>query len=131
MDRQRLEKIAHAHDIVLLLQFGSSVTGRTHARSDVDLAVLLARAPESLGEQADLVSDLQQLFPDRDVDVAVLNHADPLLLKQVADHGVLLLGSPRHVQEFKLYAFKRHQDHQRFFQLEREYVDRAVTARRR
>jgi len=126
MDRPRLDAIAAARGIVLLLRFGSSVTGRMHARSDIDVAVLLADATGSLAEQADLASDLQTLFPDREVDVAILNHADPLLLKQATDRCVLLFGSPRRLQEFKLYAFKRYQDHGRFFRLEREYVDRAV-----
>ena len=130
MDPRRLEAIAHAHGIELIIQFGSTVSGTTHAASDLDLAVLLGDAPESLASQADLVSDIQALVPGRDVDVAILNHADPLFLKQVTDRGVLVFGSPGRFQEFKLYAFKRYQDHRRFFQMEREYVERAVSGRR-
>jgi uncharacterized protein len=130
MDRRRLDEVAHAHGIELLIQFGSTVSGLTHAASDLDLAVLLKTAPESLSAHADLVADLQSLVTDREVDVAILNHADPLLLKQVTDAGALLFGRPRRWQEFKLYAFKRYQDHRRFFQMEREYVARAVAASR-
>jgi hypothetical protein len=36
MDANLVAGIAHEHGIRLLLQFGSTVTGRTHARSDVD-----------------------------------------------------------------------------------------------
>lgn len=127
MDSGRLDAIARAHGIELMFQFGSTVSGTTHAASDLDLAVLLAHVPDSLASQADLVADIQSLVPGRDLDVAILNHADPLFLKQVTDGGVLVFGSPRRFQEFKLYAFKRYQDHRRFFQMEREYVERAAS----
>jgi predicted nucleotidyltransferase len=131
MDRQRLDRIAAAHGVELLIQFGSSVTGATHAGSDVDLAVLLARAPESLAAHADLAADLQSLFPGREIDLAILNHADPLLLQQVTDHGVRLFGAPNRWQQFRAYAFKRYQDHRRFLRMERDYVDRAIASARR
>jgi predicted nucleotidyltransferase len=40
MDPQRVEEIARRHGVLLLVQFGSSVTGRMHPGSDVDLAQL-------------------------------------------------------------------------------------------
>jgi predicted nucleotidyltransferase len=129
MDAGRFEALAREHGIELIIQFGSTVSGATHAASDLDLAVLLAHAPESLASEADLVAGIQALVPGRDVDVAILNHADPLLLKQVTEGGVLVFGSPRRFQGFKLYAFRRYQDHRRFFQMEREYVARAVSGR--
>lgn len=51
-----------------------------HQRSEVDLAVLLGRMPRSLEAHAELLHDLQRLFPERQVDVALLNRADPLFL---------------------------------------------------
>jgi predicted nucleotidyltransferase len=120
--------IANKHGLLLLLRFGSSVTGHLHAASDVDLAVLFERAPESLGALADLVADLQTLEPGREVDVAVLNHADPLFLKQVTEHCELVYGTPRRLAEFKMYAFRRYQDHRRYLDMERAYVDRAIGA---
>ena len=38
-----LDRIARAYGVRLLLQFGSSVTGKAHPRSDVDLGVLASR----------------------------------------------------------------------------------------
>ena len=131
MDPHDLAAIAAVHGIELVVQFGSSVTGATHAGSDVDLGILLKDPPRSLADHADLPAALQPAFPGRTIDVAWLNHADPLFLKQVTDGGVLLFGSPRRWQEFRLYAFKRYQDHRRFLQMEREYVDRAIASARR
>jgi len=60
---EQIAPIAKKHGIILLLRFGSSVTGMLHERSDVDLAVLLERVPRSLEAHAELLHDLQQLFP--------------------------------------------------------------------
>jgi predicted nucleotidyltransferase len=121
-----LDALARKHGVRLLLQHGSTVTGRTHAGSDVDLAVLLHRAPDSADAYLALVADIQEAFPGRPVDVVVLNHADPLLLKRVTEHSRLLLGDVAALRELKLYAFKRYQDHRRFLSMERDYVRRKV-----
>jgi predicted nucleotidyltransferase len=131
MDQQELSAIARKHGIRLLLQFGSSVTGRMHHASDIDLAVLLERLPESLFAEGGLVADLQALGGGRDVDLAFINRADPLLLKQIAAHARLVFGSTREFEAFKLYAFKRYQDHRPYLQMERDYVNRAVDRRMR
>ncbi len=131
MDPQRLDEIARRHGIELIVQFGSSVSGLMHPGSDVDLAVLFRHAPESYAGLGDLEADLQSLAPERRLDLGVLNHADPLFLKQVMDHARLLYGSPRCFQELKLYAFRRYQDHRPYLEMERAYVARAIAGRGR
>ena len=121
-----LERVAHAHGIRLLLQFGSTVTGRVHAKSDVDVAVLLERSHQTLEERGAMVHDLQALFPDRTVDLAVLNHADPLFLKQVMDTARPLYGTAADLRRLQLLAFKRYHDHRKYFELERRFVADAV-----
>jgi predicted nucleotidyltransferase len=123
-----VESVASRHGIVLLLQFGSTVTGQTHAKSDVDLAVLLEHVPDSFEALADLVNDLQALVPDRPVDVAIVNHADPLFLKRVMDEAKLVHGSPRRFAELRLHAFKRYQDYRPYLAMERAYVARYVSS---
>jgi predicted nucleotidyltransferase len=123
MDR-RIEAIAHKYRTRLILQFGSTVSGKTHPRSDVDIAVLLEHPDLSLRDHAELLHELQLLFTDRDVDLVILNRADPLLLKQVSDRFVRLYGSEQELQRFRLLAFKRYQDHGRYLEMERRYVER-------
>jgi len=127
--QEALKDIAQKHGIVLALKFGSSVTGQVHPKSDLDLAILLDRSNITLREHAELLQSLQSLFPDRELDLALINHADPLFLKKITDNCELLLGPPERLQALKLYAFKRYQDHRRFFELERQYANRflAVT----
>jgi predicted nucleotidyltransferase len=122
-----LERLARTYGIRLVLQFGSSVTGRLHPGSDVDVAVLLDRPQLTLAERAGLLHELQPLFPDREVDLAILNHADPLFLKKVTEDCRLLHGAPAELARLKLYAFKRYQDHRKYLDLERRFVAKALT----
>ena len=126
MDAQGLQQIAPRLSIELILEFGSMVTGRVHPRSDLDLAVLLGGPALSFAELADLRHELQSLHPDHEVDVAIINHADPLFLKKVTERCRLLYGSPQRLAELKIYAFKRYQDHRRYLPLEGEYVRRTL-----
>jgi predicted nucleotidyltransferase len=128
MDRDKLAGVARKHGILLAVQFGSSVSGQVHQASDVDVAVLLERAPGSLQAHADLIADLQALVPGRDVDVALINRADPLFLKKITERCRLLYGPVSRLHELKIYAFKRYQDHRRFLAMEQEYVARKIHA---
>lgn len=129
--RTALAEIARRYGLELIVQFGSTVDGPTHARSDLDLAVRRERGrpPLTYVEQADLAHELRPLFPERPLDLALIDHADPLFLKEVllGPHR-LLCGDPRRLAELRLLAFKRYQDHQRFLPLERRYVERIVAA---
>ena len=124
MDPATLDAIARRHGIELIVQFGSTVSGATHAGSDLDIGVLFARTPVSFDDLAALTVELQALEPGREVDVAVINHADPLFLKKITESCVLCFGSEQRLARLKLYAFKRYVDHRRFLALEREYVRR-------
>jgi predicted nucleotidyltransferase len=126
VDPSQLQDIARRHGILLLLQFGSTVAGRPRPDSDLDLAVLLEHAPETLDQLAALDADLQAIAPGRPVDVAVINRADPLFLKKMLERCTLLYGPARRLHELRMYAFKRHHDHQRYLAMERDYVARAV-----
>ncbi len=102
------------------------MAGAVHPGSDVDLGVVLERPRLTLEEHAGLVHELQRLVPDREVDLAVLNHADPLFLKKVTENCRLLYGAPADLQRLKLHAFKRYHDYRRYLDLERRFVARAL-----
>ena len=128
MDRSRLEAVARKYGIVLLIQFGSTVSGREHPGSDVDLAVLVAAPAPSLWTVAALSADLQEFYPRREVDLALIGRADPLFLKKITENCRLVYGAPRRLHELKMYAFRRYQDHRKYLALEALYVDRALRA---
>ena len=122
------DAIASRHRARLLVQYGSTVSGRTHAGSDVDVAVLFDGVPDytRLGS---LLADLEGALPGCDVDLGLLNHADPLFLKKVLESARLLAGSPRDLATLRLYSFRRYQDHRRFLRLEERHVERFLSAR--
>ena len=128
VNRARLDEIAGTHGIRLLVQFGSSVGGQPRPDSDIDLAVLVEQVPASFADHARLVADLQSLYPDREVDLVLLNRADPLLLRKITERCALIYGAMGRFHELKLYAFKRYQDHRRYLALEREWVTKALAA---
>lgn len=120
-----LDSIARRHGVLLVLQHGSTVTGTAHPGSDLDLAVLLERPPTT-DAYLSLIADLQAAFAGHELDVALLNQADPLFLQRVTERCVLLYGSATRLRDLRLYAFKRYQDHRRYLALEREYVRRKL-----
>jgi predicted nucleotidyltransferase len=129
LDAATLEGFARRHGIALVLQFGSTVDGAEHAHSDLDIAVLFGRQPPGFDQLARLTHELQGMVPGREVDLALLDRADPLFLKQVLERCRLLAGSPRRLAELKMYGFRRYQDHKRFLAMEREHVRKVLGER--
>lgn len=74
-DDGRLEQLARRHDVRVLTVFGSAARGATTAR-DVDVAVRFepGAAPDLLA----LHHDLAELTGSDDVDLLVLDRADPV-----------------------------------------------------
>lgn len=122
-------RLADRHGIRLMVRFGSTVTGSAHASSDVDFGVVFAEPTPALSQVAALQADLQALTPGRAVDLAVLNHADPLFLKQVTDACELVVGSEADLAALKLRAFHRFEDYRPYLAFERAYVERYAAGR--
>ena len=123
-----LGEIARRFRIRLILQFGSTVIGTTHARSDLDLAVKLDTPDPSLQTVLEIQEALQTQFPGREVDLAILNRADPLFLKKIVESCRVLFGTPQALAHLRLYAFKAYQDFRPYLELERQSVVRRLAA---
>jgi len=128
MSPSPFDAIARRHGARLLVQFGSTVSGQTHAASDVDVAVFFEGDP-TYTRLGGLLADLEPIFPGRVVDLGLLNRADPLFLKKALENARLLAGSPRDLARLRLYGFRRYQDHRRFLRLEERHLDRFLAAR--
>ncbi len=79
-------------DVLLVYVFGSQAKGKADARSDLDVAVLLAGDPDGgacTQRRLSIIGDLMSLFHTNDVDVVVLNRADLVLRNQVVQYGRL------------------------------------------
>jgi len=96
-----LKSLAEEHKLDFVALFGSQATGRTHAKSDIDIAYISR-------DKVDWVkfgTQLYRLFDREDVETADLATASPTLLYVVARDGKLLyekeLGA---FLKWKLYA---------------------------
>ena len=125
--RDRLAALAPRYGIRLALVFGSAASELVHERSDFDLALLLQSPDLDLHAFGELRHELQTSVPDRELDLAIINRADPLVLHQILAACELAYGSQEAFQELRLYAFRRYQDHLRFLDLESDYVRRLIT----
>jgi predicted nucleotidyltransferase len=112
----------------VILQFGSTVTGTTHDRSDLDLAIKLDTPDVSFQTVLEIQEALQTCFPGREIDLAILNYADPLFLKKILESCCLLFGAPEDLARLRLYAFKAYQDFRPYLELERRHVAARVAA---
>ncbi|MBI5855345.1 MAG: nucleotidyltransferase domain-containing protein [Nitrospirae bacterium] len=125
---ERLSRLAQHFGLHLIVQFGSTVAGPTHARSDLDLAVQLTGPDLSLRRVLDIQAALADLFPGQDVDLAILNRADPLFLKKITEQCRLLYGAPQDLALLRLSAFKRYQDFRPYLEIERRFVSRRLAS---
>lgn len=123
-----LREIAQRFRIRVIFQFGSTVTGTTHDRSDLDLAIKLDTLDVSFQTVLEMQEALQTCFPGREIDLAILNHADPLFLKKIFESYRLLFGAPQDLAHLRLYAFKAYQDFRPYLELERRHVAARVAA---
>lgn len=123
-----LRELAQRLGIRVILQFGSTVTGTTHESSDVDLAVQLDTPAVSLETILEMQEALQLRFPGREVDVAILNRADPLFRKKIMEACRMLFGTSQDFARLRLYSFKTYQDFLPYLELERQSVARRLSA---
>lgn len=125
--REALRQVARRHGVRLLVAFGSRVSGRAHAGSDLDLAVLQDRP--QVQDELQLIVDLQAALPASDVDVVWLDRADPLIAWHALQRPYLLVGDPSELALHQLYAWRRFVEYTPFFELEARAVRRAIARR--
>ena len=110
----------------LVVAFGSQVTGRTHAASDLDLAVLLDTPQRD--DPLRLMADLQAVFSHCEVDVVWLHRADPLIAWYALRQPRLLFGDPGDLARYQVYTWRRFVEYQPFFELEADAVRRGIAS---
>ena len=120
--KQQLESIREKYKIRLILAFGSRMRGIVHQYSDLDIAVLYEDEQNIL----DVAVELQKTFPDLEVDLVNLNHADPLLLNEVNKECQLIAGDETDFHNFRIHAFHRYQDYKPYLQMEAQLNSRRL-----
>ncbi|MEI7621854.1 MAG: nucleotidyltransferase domain-containing protein [Candidatus Moraniibacteriota bacterium] len=120
----KLNKILKKYQLKLVILFGSFASGKNHKNSDLDLAVL-GLEQISFENQIVLINEFTQLF-SQEVDLTVLNNANPLLGFQISKNSSLLAGKQADFLNFKLQAFHAFNDYAPYFEMERKLNKRIV-----
>jgi len=114
--------MARKRGISLVVLFGSVAANAAHPESDIDLAVRFAGGDPGLFRILEVQEEISGLFRGRKVDLSVLNRADPLFLKKIAERCEFLYADPGEAEAFLLMAFKRYQDHRKYLDMERDFA---------
>ena len=83
---QAIQAIAEKYDLNLVVLFGSQATGKTHSKSDVDVAVL-SKCPVDITK---LMVAFSAVFKREDVEVVNLATASPTTMYVMVRDGQLL-----------------------------------------
>ncbi len=105
--KEKLTPLYKEEGLQLVLLFGSAASGRTHRRSDIDLAFLYDKPVDAL----ELTNKVINLLHIDSVDVADLQTASPLLGFSAVKHGKILYErSPGVFNSFYSLAFRKYID---------------------
>lgn len=105
--RKGLQPFFDDKGLRLVLLFGSAASGKTHRRSDIDIAFLYDRPVDIL----ELTNQVIRLLHTDSVDVVDLRRAGPLLKFSVVKNGVLIYEREQGMSnEFYSLAFRMYVD---------------------
>lgn len=105
--KKAAEAIAKKHGLSFVALFGSQATGRTHAKSDIDIAVLGFKEVDRIK----IANELDKILQRDDTEVVILNDATPTMMYVVARDGkVLYENGAGRFTAWKLYAMREWRD---------------------
>lgn len=123
--QKQLKTIAKKYHLKLVILFGSVATNKTHKHSDLDIAVLTMRH-FSFDNLLGLTYGLTKIFK-QDVDLSVLNSASPLLKYQTVKYGLLICGTARDFNNFKVQAIIQYIDIKKLLTLDNKYIHKSFS----
>jgi len=106
---EKIKQWCQDREIDLCILFGSQATGKTHRKSDVDIALFSATNPNLKNRLVRLYGELEDLF-GYEVDVVIIHRdSDPVLRLEVFQHGKPLYESrqglfvEQHIMAIKVF----------------------------
>jgi predicted nucleotidyltransferase len=124
-NKDRIEELAKAKGLRLVLLYGSHAAGNARADSDIDVAVLGHEKirPELL---VDLNNDFARIMDAPEIDLKSLHDVDPLFRFQVMWKGIPLYGSRGDYLSFKAYAYRDYHDSRDLFRLKKALINKRL-----
>ena len=104
-----------------MIQFGSTVSGKTHSESDIDIAYFSEQKLE-LDQELNLIAELEAIFKQyKKVDLVDLRRAGPLLGMEIVNNCKLLYGdNTEDFITFKINLVHKFEDYKPYFKLQKE-----------
>lgn len=125
---EELKRICRKNKIKLLLLYGSQATGNSNVGSDVDLGLLLENDSFDF---KDLIKDLMEVFKDSIIDIAILNHSDPVFKFEIISNCKVLFRQDDEVFiNFYINTVKQYNDIKKFRVLEDKYLGNFIRGER-
>jgi len=123
MNNDNFSRIAQQFDLVLIVQFGSTVKGSAGPMSDMDVLVHGTRALD-LSEEAALRATLAEALGAQEdkTDLVFLYRASPLLASEALWQGRLIYGDTVTLRTHQVRAWKRLQEDKKFARWRRAYI---------
>lgn len=108
--RTAAETVAEKHGLSFVALFGSQATGRTHAKSDIDIGVA-GKTPIAFDAQTKIWREFSDVFQRDDIEVVDLYDVTPTMMYVVARDGkVLYEDSAGRFASWKLFAMREWRD---------------------
>ena len=121
-----VKKLAEDFGFSLVVLFGSQATGKTHKKSDVDIA-FLSDIKMGLYDIAKMQTEFEQVLKIGKIELVDLRNSPPLLLKEIAKNSILLYEKDAlALARFKIYAFKRYVESKKLLTLRAAALDRFI-----
>jgi predicted nucleotidyltransferase len=121
-------------EVILAYLFGSFVNRKNGRFHDIDIGVLLDPEAEEVldkempyGYQSSLSTEIAHKLKYDLVDVVILNHASPLLLRRIISTGKLIFcRSESQRMRFEVTSLKRFSDTKQIRKIKRFYMEQRI-----
>ncbi len=105
-----VKNLAQKYHLSLVVLFGSQVSGKTHAKSDTDIAYMSETQMKPY-DVAKMQLELIQYLKIRNIELIDLHNAPPLLLREIARQSIALYEKDQsRFARLKIYAIKRYME---------------------
>lgn len=123
---ENIKMICPKYQIKLMILFGSYNTEKYNSNSDIDIAIQIESKENIYNIKKNIIQELS-LILKREIDLVILNYADPLLKFQVANNGRLVFEKIEGIYNtFKVNAIKEYYDARKFFKLEKKVINNYI-----
>ena len=121
--KKRLMKIFEDYELTLLIIFGSYNSDNFNKDSDIDLGVKVKKPDQILKNRNKILDKISSIFDYRDIDLVLLNYAEPLIKYKIACEGKVIYEKEKGLfEKFQVRAMSDHNDAKKFYMLDKKQI---------